>query len=324
MVNGQLLMPYVKDVSTGKLVTSEAAKNSLGTDVGGFVIPMFSSQTAIAYNADMVKDPPKSFADIATWAAANPKKFGYNGIKGGMSGVSFVVGWVYANAGDADTLMKGPYKADEKNSWDPALAKLKAFNQNVVLTPGNAGTLDMLNRGEIAMGPVWVDMFYTWQADGKLPPNVKLKLSRPACPASRCTTSIPAKAANREAAEKFIELATSPQVQADGIVKRFNWYPGHRRQRGEAEARRRDLEEALRRRDAGRPRREGQDLPDRAVFQRHPRGLREEGAVRESSVRRRRFEPRKRCPPPGSSRSCSSRRRSPWCWRSSSIRSASR
>ena len=34
------------------------------------------------------------------------------------------------------------------------------------MTPGNAGTLDMLNRGEIAMGPVWVDMFYTWQADG--------------------------------------------------------------------------------------------------------------------------------------------------------------
>jgi putative spermidine/putrescine transport system substrate-binding protein len=29
------------------------------------------------------------------------------------------------------------------------------------MTPGSAGTLDMLNRGEIAMGPVWVDMFYT-------------------------------------------------------------------------------------------------------------------------------------------------------------------
>jgi len=45
---------------------------------------------------------------------------------------------------------------------------LKDFNQYVVMTPGNAGTLDMLNRGEIRWGPVWVDMFYTWQADGKL------------------------------------------------------------------------------------------------------------------------------------------------------------
>ena len=29
-----------------------------------------------------------------------------------------------------------------------------------------------------------------------------------------------------ELAEEFIALATSPKVQADGIVKRFNWYPG--------------------------------------------------------------------------------------------------
>ena len=27
-------------------------------------------------------------------------------------------------------------------------------------------------------------------------------------------------------AKKFIELAESPEVQADGIIKQFNWYPG--------------------------------------------------------------------------------------------------
>ena len=37
---------------------------------------------------------------------------------------------------------------------------------------------------------------------------------------------VPAKAANAKVAEQFIELATSPKVQADGIVKKFNWYPG--------------------------------------------------------------------------------------------------
>ena len=30
----------------------------------------------------------------------------------------------------------------------------------------------------------------------------------------------------KKLAEAFIALATSPQVQADGIVKKFNWYPG--------------------------------------------------------------------------------------------------
>jgi ABC-type uncharacterized transport system YnjBCD substrate-binding protein len=227
MVKDGLLAPYVKDVATGKLVTSEAAKNALGADVTGYVIPMFSSQTAIAYNSDMVKTPPATYAELEKWAEANPKKFGYNGIKGGMSGVSFVVGWIYANGGtDMDRLMKGPYDKSIEASWDPALAKLKEFNKSAVITPGNAGTLDMLNRGEIAMGPVWVDMFYTWKADGKLPPSVKLKLIGPGMPGQPMYYVIPAKAANGEAAKKFIALATSPAVQADGIVKKFNWYPG--------------------------------------------------------------------------------------------------
>ncbi len=226
MVREGLLASYVKDVSTGKLATSATAKNALGQNVEGFVIPMFQSQTAIAYNPAMVPAPPKSFAELDTWAKANPKKFGYNGIKGGMSGVAFVVGWVYANSDVGEKLYTGPFDAASTASWDPAFAKLKAFNQNVTVTPGNAGTLDMLNRGEIAMGPVWVDMFYTWMADGKLPPTMKLALIGPGLPGQPMYYVVPAKAANIDAAKKFVEMATSPQVQAEGIVKKFNWYPG--------------------------------------------------------------------------------------------------
>ncbi len=36
----------------------------------------------------------------------------------------------------------------------------------------------------------------------------------------------PAKAAQPQLAREFIELATSPEIQAEGIVKQFNWYPG--------------------------------------------------------------------------------------------------
>jgi ABC-type uncharacterized transport system YnjBCD substrate-binding protein len=226
MVGKGLLAKYAGALPTAKLVTTPAAKTALGADVGGFVMPMFNSQTAIAYNAAMVKQPPATYAELAQWVKANPKKFGYNGIKGGMSGVSFVVGWVYANAGDAERLMKGPYDPETKKGWDTALSALAAFNKDVVLTPGNAGTLDMLNRGEIAMGPVWVDMFYTWQAEGKIPPTVKLKLIGPGMPGQPMYYVVPAKAANAKIAEEFVALATAPKVQAEGIVKRFNWYPG--------------------------------------------------------------------------------------------------
>ena len=226
MVKEGMLEAYRDKVSTGKLVTRDTAKNSLGANVDGYVIPMFHSQTAIAYNPSLVANPPSSLDELIAWTKANPKKFGYNGIKGGMSGVAFVFGWVYANSPNPKQLMEGPYDAASKASIDASLNKLKDFNQNVVMTPGNAGTLDMLNRGEITMGPVWVDMFYTWQNEGRLPPTMKLKLISPGLPGQPMYYVVPTKAAHADIAEKFIELATSPQVQADGIVKKFNWYPG--------------------------------------------------------------------------------------------------
>ncbi|TFF27217.1 extracellular solute-binding protein [Jiella endophytica] len=227
MVEKGFLKKYRGDIATGDLVTSDKAKMALGTDVDGYVMPMFSSQTAIAYNPALVENPPKSYEAIADWAKAHPQQFGYNGIKGGASGVSFVMGWVYAfGDGDADKLMNGPFEDGETRKWDAALEKLKSFNEVATLTPGNAGTLDMLGRGEIAMGPVWVDMFYSWQADGKLPPDMKLVLPAPGMPGQPMHYVIPEKAPHPELAEKFVEFATSPKIQAEGIVKRFNWYPG--------------------------------------------------------------------------------------------------
>src|SRR3954465_10070105 len=226
MVQEGLLEKYTDKIPTGALATRDTAKNALGAEVSGFVMPMFHSQTAIAYNPDLVKDPPNSYPELMDWAKKHPKQFGYNGIKGGMSGVAFVSGWVGAFAGDETKLDKGPYDPAEKTKWDKALADLKEFNKNVVITPGNAGTLDMLNRGEIAMGPVWVDMFYTWLADGKMNPKVKLSLPSPGLPGQPMYYVIPAKAANAAMAKKFIDFAESPEVQADGIVKQFNWYPG--------------------------------------------------------------------------------------------------
>jgi len=226
LVKDDLLKKYRADIPTGKLVSRENADMALGTDVKGYVMPMFNSQTAIAYNPALVKNPPKSYDELVKWVKANPKQFGYNGIKGGMSGVAFVVGWMYAYGGDAKTLENGPYKKGETADWSKALAALKDFNKNVTMTPGNAGTLDMLARGEIAMGPVWVDMFYTWQANGQIPPDLKLVLLAPGMPGQPMHYVIPAKAEHPKLAEKFIALATSPEVQANGIVKKFNWYPG--------------------------------------------------------------------------------------------------
>src|ERR1700687_2684092 len=226
MVKENLLLPYRNDVSVGKLVTRDTAKNALGANVDGYVLPMFHSQIVFAYNPDLVKSPPKSYAELNDWVKKNPKQFGYNGVKGGMSGVGFVTGWVSAYSGIGDKLEKGPFDASSGPAIGRALAGLKEFNQYVVMTRGNAGTLYMVTRGEIAMDPVWVDMFYTWQADGRMSPKIKLTLPSPGLPGQPMYYVIPTKAAHAALAKKFIELAESPEVQAEGIVKQFNWYTG--------------------------------------------------------------------------------------------------
>ncbi|MBM1171028.1 extracellular solute-binding protein [Microvirga arabica] len=228
LVTDKLLANYRSGIQTANLATRDSSKAALGTPVDGYVMPMFHSQTAIAYNPDIVKNPPSTYDELVDWAKKNPKQFGYNGIKGGMSGVSFVMGWMYAYGPDAKKLQNGPFDAEltKSKAWNYAMANLKEFNKNVTFTPGNAGTLDMLNRGEIAMGPVWVDMFYSWKAEGRLNPSMKLKLVGPGMPGQPMYYVVPAKAAQSDLAKKFVALATSPEVQAEGIVKRFSWYPG--------------------------------------------------------------------------------------------------
>jgi len=226
-LQGGLLSKYALKAKTYQYVTSPAAKRALGTDVEGYVIPMFQSQTALAYNPKYLPKPPKTFEELVAWTKSNPQKFGYNGLKNGASGVSFVASWLYWKTNNYKILaQEGPYDKKYEADWDQAFNSLKDFNKSVVMTAGNAGTLDMLSRGELWMGPVWVDMFYTWIADGRLDPNLKITLPAPGMAGQPMYYVIPTKASHAEAAQKFIEFVTSPQAQAKYIVEKFNWYPG--------------------------------------------------------------------------------------------------
>ncbi|MBE7556166.1 MAG: extracellular solute-binding protein [Anaerolineales bacterium] len=227
MEEPDLVLKYASDLDTYQYVTAMDAKNALGANVDGYVMPMFHSQTAIAYNPDMVTDPPTTYEELVTWVEENPGMFGYNGIKGGMSGVAFSVGWLYWKTGKYDEYaLEGPFNEAEIETWTPALEDMKKFNENVTITAGNVGTLDALNRGEIAMGPVWVDMFYTFLLEGKLDPKLKLTILEPGMPGQPMYFVIPANAPHPDVAKQFVEYATSPEVQGNVIIDRYNWYPG--------------------------------------------------------------------------------------------------
>lgn len=226
-IEEDLLLNYAKELDTWQYVTSPFAKTSLGVNVEGYCMPMFHSQTVLAYNPKYVSDPPKTYEEIVEWVKENPGKFGYNGIKGGMSGVAFTVGWIYWKTGKYEKYaITGPFEEAEVATWEEPIKELKEFDKYVTLTGGNVATLDALNRGEIWMGPVWVDMFLTWRAEGKIDPDTRIILPEPGMPGQPMYFVIPKNTGHPEEAKKFVELVTSPEFQAEHIVKRFNWYPG--------------------------------------------------------------------------------------------------
>ncbi|NLF11132.1 MAG: extracellular solute-binding protein [Anaerolineaceae bacterium] len=222
-----LLLEYAEDLDTWQYMSAGDVKNALGTNIEGYGMPMFHSQTALAYNPEFVPDPPKSYEELVAWVQENPGKFGYNGIKGGMAGVAFTMGWNYWKTGKYEKYaITGPFEQAEVDSWEQAYKDLAEFNKYVTITAGNVGTLDALNRGEIWIGPVWVDMFYTFMAEGKLDPNARLLLPEPGMPGQPMYFVIPKNARNPEVAAKWIEYVTSPQIQGEVIIDRYNWYPG--------------------------------------------------------------------------------------------------
>ena len=65
-------------------------------------------------------------------------------------------------------------------------------------------------------------MFYSWKDQGKLPPSIKLALLAPGMPGQPMYYVIPAKAANPQLARDLSRWPPA-EVQAQGIVKQFNW-----------------------------------------------------------------------------------------------------
>ena len=158
------------------------------------------------------------------------------------------MGWVSANSGTRRQAREGPLRRRaHKATIDKSLAGLKDFNQNVVMTPGNAGTLDMLNRGEIAMGPVWVDMFYTWQADGKMNPKIKLSLPSPGLPGPADVLRDPGEGRERGAREEVHRPRREPRSAGRRHRQAVQLVPGHRSAVRAVEADAGGVEQALHR-----------------------------------------------------------------------------
>lgn len=156
--------------------------------VGDNFIPYRGTAVYLAYNSDVVKNPPKNAEELYTWIKENPGRFAYNTPDSGNSGFSFVANSIYDQLPDEASTSEDRKWIDEyQNEWDSAFNKLKDLHQYLYQTSGavqyphkNAGSLALLANREIDMTPAFVNMVLSQKNMGTLPESIKLtQLEKP-------------------------------------------------------------------------------------------------------------------------------------------------
>jgi len=174
--------------------------NAADYDPASLVSPKFwpriTAIWSIAYNTEIVKDPPKSWMDLT--------KPQYDKI----------TGQVFAQSGGTTwTRIMFERQVLGEEYW----AKQAATHP--VLYPSGAPMSDALVRGEIAMGPLLYNAVYPKQKDGA---PIKIIFPPEGVPANPYATGIPKTAAHPNAAKLFLNWCLSKEGQTFMIKQHGN------------------------------------------------------------------------------------------------------
>ncbi|MES2197616.1 MAG: extracellular solute-binding protein [Pseudomonadota bacterium] len=142
---------------------------------------------SIAYNTELVKNPPKSWMDLT-----KPE-------------YDKMTGQVFARSGGTTwTRIMFERQVLGEDYWK------KQASTHPVLYPSGAPMADSLVRGEVAMGPLLYNAIYPKQKDGA---PIKIFFPPEGTPANPYATGIPKTAANPNAAKLFMNWCLSKEGQ---------------------------------------------------------------------------------------------------------------
>src|SRR5215510_603648 len=143
---------------------------------------------SIAYNAALVKTPPKSFMDLTKPEYANKQ-----------------IGQVIAPSGGTTwTRVMFERQVLGEDYWKKQAAT------NPVLYPSGAPMSDALVRGEIAMGPLLYNIVYTKKRDGA---PLEIFFAPEGAPVNPYASGVPSTAKNPNAAKLFLNWCLSAEGQ---------------------------------------------------------------------------------------------------------------
>jgi putative spermidine/putrescine transport system substrate-binding protein len=193
-------------------------------------LPYRASSVVLAYNSNLVKQPPTTLSALLAWIKANPGKFTYNTPSSGGSGYAFAESVVksHISTSAASTFETG-YNASLENQWQAGLQELKGLKSSIYnngfYPDGNTPVLQLLANNSISIAPVWSDMALTALADHQLPSNIKLLQINPAFDGGPAYLGVPRYAAHAKQAYTLMNWLLTPNVQAS-IISNMHGYPG--------------------------------------------------------------------------------------------------
>lgn len=223
-LGGDEVTKYVSEGGEDFFVTLDRSKlpNSENLTVestyrNDLVIPYRGTTVVLAYNSDVVKEPPKTADELHQWIKDHPGRFAYNTPSSGGAGGSFVVTSIY-NYLPEEALTSSDESWKEK--WNEGFDLLKELHPYMYQSSGkvvypnkNQGTLDLLANKEVDMIPAWADMTLTQMKQGTLPEAIRISQIDPSFTGSPVVLGIPSIGSNQDGAYAFINYMLSADAQ---------------------------------------------------------------------------------------------------------------
>lgn len=224
-------------ITTAEVPLSTEIPPSDFTTVDHDALPYRGSKVLIAYNANKVKNPPKTLASLISWIKANPGQFDYNNPTGGGSGQAFIEAVLNQYVPVGDTIkMALQYKPGLEGKWDKGFSELKALGKDMYQNGEYPASQDqvyqLLGSGAIEMCPTWSDQGLSNLKDHEWSSAIKLEELNPPLYGGPAYLGVPKITPNKALVFAFMNfLLKTPeqeqiveQVQGTPAVK-FSYMP---------------------------------------------------------------------------------------------------
>jgi putative spermidine/putrescine transport system substrate-binding protein len=190
------------------------ARPPLGSE---YFVPYRGTTVVMAYNSEVISNPPKTMDELTQWIKDHPGRFAYNALGTGGAGDSFARSAIY-NYLPVEAFMDNNTRWE--NQWDQGFDYLREIHPYMYKSSGkvvypnkNQGTLDLLAGKEIDICPAWADMSLSQIKTGTLPSSVRIYQIQPSLTGSLNSLGITSFGSHPEEAYDFIDFMLSAAAQ---------------------------------------------------------------------------------------------------------------